>query len=159
MFAFTCLFPFMCLLILSIHVDFWSVLIFCCIFCIYKCLLVFQPISLNIHPSIYLFMYLFHHLSMYLFFPKGSEGFSFYIGGLRVDTCSRDPAVGARNRLQPSVHDRRGTRVGVSMGETTRTCLSRPVTRCVHNALRARLGTLWHSICFRSNACARLSVE
>ena len=26
-----------------------------------------------------------------------SEGFSFYIGGLGVETCSRDPAFGVRN--------------------------------------------------------------
>ena len=34
-----------------------------------------------------------------LFFPR-SEGFSFYFGGLGVETCSLDAAT-VRNRLQP----------------------------------------------------------
>ena len=40
------------------------------------------------------------------------------------------------------VHGRREGKVGVSMGETTRTCLSRRVRRCGHGVLRRRRGTL-----------------
>ena len=72
-----------------------------------------------------------------------SEGFSFYIfGDLGIDTCSRDPAFGVRNRPQPSVHDRRETEVAVSMGKATKTCLSSRVRRCDHVVLRGRRCTL-----------------
>ena len=50
-----------------------------------------------------------------------SEGFSFYtFGGLGVETCSHDPASGVRNQ---AAHDRRDRKVGVSMGEATKTYL------------------------------------
>ena len=37
---------------------------------------------------------------------------------------------------------RREDKVGVSMGEATKTCLSPRVRRCVHVVLRGRRGTL-----------------
>ena len=37
---------------------------------------------------------------------------------------------------------RREGKVGVSMGEATKTCLSRRVRRCAHVVLRGRHGTL-----------------
>ena len=65
-----------------------------------------------------------------------------HFGGLGVDTCSRDPAFGVRNRLQPSAHDRRETKVSVSMGKATKTCLSVRVRRCAYVVLRGRRGAL-----------------
>ena len=53
------------------------------------------------------------------------------------------------------VHDGRWTKVAVSMEEATKTCSSRRVRRCAHVGLRGRRGTLWHSMCFRRNGCAR----
>ena len=43
-----------------------------------------------------------------------------------------------RNRA----HGNRGRKVAVSMGEATKTCLSRRVRRCAHVVLRGRRGTL-----------------
>ena len=40
--------------------------------------------------------------------------------------------------------DRREGKVGVAMGEATKTCLSQRVRRCVHALLRGRCGILWH---------------
>ena len=40
------------------------------------------------------------------------------------------------------VRDRRWTKVGVSMGEATKTCLYRRVRRCAHVVLRGRRGAL-----------------
>ena len=88
-----------------------------------------------------------------------SEGFSFYIWGLGVDPCSRDPAFGVRNcpqpfatvrsRPQPSVCSRRGRKVAVPIGKVAKTCRFRCVTRCGHVVLRGRCGTSWHSIMFQ----------
>ena len=40
------------------------------------------------------------------------------------------------------VRDRREGKVGVSMGEATKTCLSQGVRRCADAVLRGRRGTL-----------------
>ena len=40
------------------------------------------------------------------------------------------------------VHNRREGKVGVSMGEATKTCISRRVRRCAHVVLHGRRGTL-----------------
>ena len=55
------------------------------------------------------------------------------------------------------VRGRREGKVAVSMGEATKTCLSRRVRRCAHVVLRGRRGALWHSTCVRRNVCARPS--
>ena len=71
-----------------------------------------------------------------------AKGSRFTFGVLGVDTCSRDPASGVRNRSQPSAHDRRGRKVAVPVGKATKTCLSLRVRRCGHVVLRGRRGTL-----------------
>ena len=75
-----------------------------------------------------------------------SEGFSFYIFGVGGWTRVRMtlllvPAT-VRNHPQPSMRDRRGTNVAVSMGKAAITCLSRRVRRCVRVVLRGTCGTL-----------------
>ena len=47
-----------------------------------------------------------------------------------METCSRDPASGVRNRSQPSVRDRRG----VSMGEATKTIKNVSFATCQKNS-------------------------
>ena len=42
------------------------------------------------------------------------------------------------------VRHRREGKVGVAMGEATKTCLSQRVRRCAHALLRGRCGILWH---------------
>ena len=53
-----------------------------------------------------------------------AKGSRFTFEGPGVDTCSRDPASGVRNRPQLSAHDRRQGKVAVPMGKVTKTCLS-----------------------------------
>ena len=75
-----------------------------------------------------------------------SEGFKFYSLGVWGLTHVRVTLLLVSailcNRLQPSVHDRRWTKAGVSMGEATKTCLYRRVRRCAHVVLRGRRGAL-----------------
>ena len=81
-------------------------------------------------------------LTLITLFPECvAKGSRFTFGGLGVDPCSRDPAFGLRNRLQPfatvrnrlqpsatvcnrlqpSVCDRRGRKVAVPMGKVAKT--------------------------------------
>ena len=91
-----------------------------------------------------------------MFLPECvAKGSRFTFGSLGVDTCSRDPASGVRNRPQPSAHDRREGKVAVPMGKATKTCLSRRVRRCAHVVLRGRRGTLWHSTCVSGGMSVR----
>ena len=55
-----------------------------------------------------------------------------------METCWSDPAFGVCNRLQPSAHGRREAKVGMSMGEARKVCLSTRVRRSCHVALRGR---------------------
>ena len=60
-----------------------------------------------------------------------AKGSCFTFGGLGVDPCSRDPAFGVRNRLQPFATvcnrlqqfacGRRGRKVAVPMGKVAKT--------------------------------------
>ena len=67
-----------------------------------------------------------------------SEGFSFYIGVWGW----------GRVRLMPlwcsqlSAHDRRGSKVAVSMGEAAKSSLSQGITKTCRVVLRGRRGTL-----------------
>ena len=85
-----------------------------------------------------------------------SEGFSFYIwgsGGWPVFAWPcfwrPQPSATVRNRLQPSVCDRRGRKVAVPMGKVAKTWLFWRVRSCGHVVLRGRRGTSWHSNMFQ----------
>ena len=76
-----------------------------------------------------------------------SEGFSFYIWGsggwpMFAWPCFWRPQAVAtvRNRLQPSVCDRRGLKVAVHMRKVAKTWLFGRVRRCGHVVLRGRCG-------------------
>ena len=97
------------------------------------------------------------HRRMTCFFPKcvakGSR-FTFWgSGGWHVFAwpCFWCP--------QPSAHDRREGKIAVRMGKATKTCLSWRARRCAHVVLRGRRGTLWPSMCFSRNVCARPAAE
>ena len=55
-----------------------------------------------------------------------------------METCSRDPHSGVRNRSQPFAHGNRGRKVAVSMGEAVKTCLFPRVRRCAHVVSRGK---------------------
>ena len=70
-----------------------------------------------------------------------NEGFSFYILGVwgwtRVRVTLLLVSATVCNRLRATC----GTKVAVSMGKATITCLSQRVRRCAHVVLRGRRGT------------------
>ena len=85
------------------------------------------------------------------FFPQmRSERFSFYILGVWGWRCVclilLLVSATVRKRSQPSVHDRRGRKVGVSIGEATKTCLSRRVRRCQKIWSCRFAWQAWHSV-------------
>ena len=94
-----------------------------------------------------------------------SEGFWLYIWGsggwpvfARPCFWRPQPSATVRNRLQPSVCDRRGRKVSVPIGKVAKTCLFRRVRSCGHGVLRCRRGTSWHSNMFHDLSKSRFCV-
>ena len=83
-----------------------------------------------------------------------AKGSRFTFGGLGVDTCSRDPASGVRNRLQPSAHSRCGRKVAVPMGKV-RKSVSFSTCQKMWSCRFARQA--WHFVTF--DVCEEESVR